>query len=108
MKLKTLRELQEKWIDYQMNDDDKAMILDLFDDLKGEAVKWIKELKRVDIEYTPFDEKNKNELRKKVFEDIFGIEIVLDDEYDWQYVMRDFLVSFIKHFFNLTEEELSK
>lgn len=93
MKLKTLK-------DFEILDTLMAM------KLRAEAIKWIKELKKVDIEYTPFDNKNKNELRKKVFENTFGIEIILDDEYDWQYAMRDFLVSFIKHFFNLTEEEL--
>lgn len=77
-------------------------------ELKAEAIKWIKELERSDIEYTPYDSENKNELRRKVFKNIFGIEIDLDDEYNWQYTMRSFLIDFIKHFFNITEEELSK
>lgn len=77
MKLKTLKELQEKWIDYQMNDDDKAMILDLFDDLKIESVKWIKYYQK--IKYN-----------------------------EPEYAKRRIQIQWIKHFFNLTEEDLSE
>lgn len=90
MKLKTLKDLQKKWVDYQMNDDDKAMILDLFDDLKAEAVKWVRQS-------IPFklseNAKNINKRSMEEREEYFYIKG------RWEFIMS---------FFNLTEEDLSK
>ena len=85
MKLKTLRD-----IDFG----DSTRIVENL--LRQEAIKWIKELKKYDEQYLPIGMEAK--IPKK-FEEFY------DSEFPWSC---DPPVEWIKHFFNITKEELKE
>lgn len=76
--LKTLKDLFTDFDDHDMNPN--GVISDFQNDLKAEAIKWIKEL-----------EENPQPNTSQFY-----------DENDDSYLA----VTFIKHFFNITDEEL--
>ena len=80
--LKTLKDIEEYIFCPHGDCTWKAKMVS-FDKLKAEAVKWVKE----------FEEKG-NDNRE------------FDDEYPWCDYMPYGIIGFIKHFFNITEEDL--
>jgi hypothetical protein len=79
------------------------------ENLKAEAVKFVKELRNIDTKYYRCynEEENKiGEERDKDFLEKFGFKLPIDDEYDWTDKIIDCLIKMIIHFFNLSEGDL--
>lgn len=83
MELKTLKDIMKPF----RNTDKKAEMFEAI--TKQEAIKWVKEL-------------SEEQRYKK------GVEIPKEHElfFDSEYYSFEYVIEFIKHFFNLTEEEL--
>jgi len=88
MKLKTLKDFSEFRFDYTDEDDPLIHIKEL----KAEAVKWVKELK----------EHENNGISDKIGFESYEFTKFYDWQNDTFYQIREW----IKHFFNLTEEDL--
>ncbi len=89
-KLKTLKDLA---FSHQLFSD-KRVNLCREDNVREEAIKWVKELEKSPTE--PFISVNKDIIQAKVEETSFKILIAENQA----------LLNWIKHFFNITEEDL--
>jgi len=91
-KLKTLKDLQYLYMrEREDGEAEEGMCIDI-EDLRAEAIKWIKELIKV---------KNEGDIKyNDDFYDYAGI-MPYDDEITYEQV-----ISWIKHFFNITDKDL--
>ena len=109
--LKTLKDINLTEIehDFEMDGTDYVQE-DIKNLLKAEAIKWVKELNKIynsEIPSYDSDKEYGGAIKfKEFFISKFKINIDVDDEYGWTYQEIKILMDFIKHFFNITAEEL--
>ena len=108
--LKTLKDMEKEHEKY--TDEDRLVVAD---EVKQEAIKWIKELEsrlKPEIEYERWkkeriigssEPKYSAEHRKELDE----LSFKADNEWIWIEIRkREGIIEFVKHFFNITDEDL--
>jgi len=104
--LKTLEDFQIILTDVRLNPNDKLITEQTINlnDLRNEAIKWIKELNKIQWDYKPFESRELKERFNEILKRDKDDDIISDDYYSAEAI--GLCCVLLDHFFNISEEDL--